>query len=96
MKTSQGTRKTNIVLNKLLRTQICIWQLSDFEEDKVKDRPGEGALVVDLEGFEGPIDMLLTLAREQKVDLLSISILELADQYLCYLRSTTVKTGGGG
>ena len=57
----------------------------DFEEDKVKDRAGKGALVVDLEGFEGPIDMLLTLAREQKVDLLSISILELADQYLSFI-----------
>ncbi|MGA0346352.1 MAG: segregation and condensation protein A [Alphaproteobacteria bacterium] len=59
--------------------------LPDFEEDKVKDRAGEGALVVDLEGFEGPIDMLLTLAREQKVDLLNISILQLADQYLSFI-----------
>lgn len=59
--------------------------LPDFEEDNVKNRAGEGALVVDLEGFEGPIDMLLTLAREQKVDLLSISILELADQYLSFI-----------
>jgi len=42
-------------------------------------------LVVDLEGYEGPIDMLLTLAREQKVDLTKISILALADQYLAYI-----------
>ena len=42
-------------------------------------------LVVDLEGYEGPIDMLLTLAREQKVDLTKISILALADQYLVYI-----------
>ena len=42
-------------------------------------------LVVDLEGYEGPIDMLLTLAREQKVDLTKISILALADQYLTYI-----------
>ena len=58
---------------------------TDFKEDKVNDLPGESSLVVDLEGFEGPIDMLLTLAREQKVDLLSISILALADQYLSYI-----------
>ena len=42
-------------------------------------------LVVDLEGFEGPIDVLLTLARQQKVDLVHISILELADQYLAFI-----------
>jgi segregation and condensation protein A len=42
-------------------------------------------LVVDLEGYEGPIDVLLTLAREQKVDLVHISILKLADQYLAFI-----------
>jgi segregation and condensation protein A len=42
-------------------------------------------LVVDLEGYEGPIDMLLSLAREQKVDLTHISILQLADQYLAFI-----------
>ncbi len=42
--------------------------------------------VVDLEGFEGPIDLLLALAREQKVDLARISILALADQYLAYIQ----------
>ncbi len=41
--------------------------------------------VVDLEGFEGPIDLLLRLAREQKVDLAKISILALAEQYLAYV-----------
>jgi segregation and condensation protein A len=52
-------------------------------------RPGPVAetadLVVDLEGYEGPIDVLLTLAREQKVDLTRISILRLADQYLAFI-----------
>ena len=43
------------------------------------------AFVVDLDGFEGPIDALLTLARDQKVDLKQISILELADQYLAFV-----------
>jgi segregation and condensation protein A len=46
---------------------------------------GEQALVVDVEGFEGPLDLLLTLARQQKVDLAKISILALADQYLIFI-----------
>ncbi len=51
-----------------------------------KPQPAPAAeLVVDLEGYEGPIDMLLTLAREQKVDLTKISILQLADQYLAFI-----------
>ena len=41
--------------------------------------------VLDLEGYEGPIDALLQLAREQKVDLAKISILALADQYLSFI-----------
>ena len=51
-----------------------------------EDRPsGEPALVLDLEGYEGPIDLLLALAREQKVDLAKLSILALADQYLAFI-----------
>src|SRR5436853_4667040 len=46
---------------------------------------GEAALVVDVEGYEGPLDLLLTLARQQKVDLARISILALADQYLAFI-----------
>src|SRR3954463_6057988 len=46
---------------------------------------GEAALVVDVEGYEGPLDLLLTLARQQKVDLAKISILALADQYLVFI-----------
>ncbi|MEK0085239.1 segregation and condensation protein A [Benzoatithermus flavus] len=42
--------------------------------------------VVDLDGFEGPLDLLLELARAQKVDLARISILALAEQFLAYLR----------
>src|ERR1700733_4362142 len=44
-------------------------------------------LVVALDGFEGPIDLLLNLAREQKVDLSTIAILPLAEQYLAYIAS---------
>ncbi|MEI9987033.1 MAG: ScpA family protein [Aliidongia sp.] len=42
-------------------------------------------LLVDLDGFEGPISLLLTLARDQKLDLKHISILALADQYLAFI-----------
>ena len=43
------------------------------------------ALLVDLDGYEGPIDVLLVLARDQKVDLLKISILQLAEQYISFI-----------
>ncbi|MFN4090643.1 MAG: segregation and condensation protein A [Alphaproteobacteria bacterium] len=56
------------------------------EADGFEQAPVAGeALVVDLGTFEGPIDLLLTLAREQKVDLARISILRLADQYLDFV-----------
>jgi segregation and condensation protein A len=47
----------------------------------------EPALIVDVEGFEGPLDLLLMLARQQKVDLAKISILALADQYLAFIEA---------
>jgi segregation and condensation protein A len=47
--------------------------------------PGEGELIVNLEGFEGPLDLLLALARDQKVDLRRISMVALVDQYLSYV-----------
>jgi segregation and condensation protein A len=47
--------------------------------------PAESAFVVDLDGFEGPLDLLLDLARTQKVDLARISILALAEQFIAYL-----------
>ncbi|WP_340110110.1 ScpA family protein [Pikeienuella sp. HZG-20] len=43
------------------------------------------ALLVDVDGFEGPLDLLLTLARGQKVDLRRVSILQLAEQYLAFV-----------
>jgi segregation and condensation protein A len=57
-----------------------------FEEDA----PGAAdsdtdKLFLDIDGFEGPIDILLALARDQKVDLTKISILQLADQYLSFV-----------
>jgi segregation and condensation protein A len=47
----------------------------------------EPAMIVDVEGFEGPLDLLLALARQQKVDLSKISILALADQYLIFVEA---------
>ena len=46
---------------------------------------GEPALVIDVGGFEGPLDLLLHLARSQKVDLARISVLALAEQYLAFV-----------
>jgi segregation and condensation protein A len=54
----------------------------EFATERATDEP---ALVVDVEGFEGPLDLLLMLARQQKVDLAKISILALADQYLAFI-----------
>src|SRR6202045_4903876 len=48
---------------------------------------GEPSLVVDVEGYEGPLDLLLALARQQKADLAKISILALADQYLQFIEA---------
>ncbi|XDZ66880.1 ScpA family protein [Alphaproteobacteria bacterium LSUCC0684] len=48
---------------------------------------GQMALFVTLDGFEGPIDLLLSLAREQKVDLARLAILPLAEQYLAFISS---------
>jgi segregation and condensation protein A len=57
-----------------------------FETEGAADRASDDpALVVDVEGFEGPLDLLLTLARQQKVDLAKISILALANQYLVFV-----------
>jgi segregation and condensation protein A len=56
----------------------------DFEERRVT---GDACLVVDVDGFEGPLDLLLQLARDQKVDLTKISILALAEQYLAFIEA---------
>jgi segregation and condensation protein A len=52
---------------------------------ETRARVAAEALVVDVDGFEGPLDLLLTLSRTQKVDLRRISILQLADQYLGFV-----------
>jgi segregation and condensation protein A len=57
---------------------------SDWEAEERVASDGE-TLVVDVEGFEGPLDLLLAMARTQKVDLARISILALAQQYLDFI-----------
>jgi segregation and condensation protein A len=49
------------------------------------DRVAAEALIVDVDGFEGPLDLLLTLSRTQKVDLRRVSVLQLAEQYLVFV-----------
>jgi segregation and condensation protein A len=56
-------------------------------DDSAKPGAAEPALIVDVEGFEGPLDLLLNLARQQKVDLARISILALANQYLAFVEA---------
>ena len=58
---------------------------SNDDAQSVSDRLSAEALIVDVDGFEGPLDLLLTLSRTQKVDLMRISILELAQQYLDFV-----------
>lgn len=55
---------------------------SGSEEDRGVSEP---SLVVDVSGFEGPLDLLLHLARNQKVDLARISVLALAEQYIAFI-----------
>lgn len=55
------------------------------ERSSVEERLAAEALIVDVDGFEGPLDVLLTLSRTQKVDLLKISVLQLARQYLSFV-----------
>ncbi len=62
-------------------------QDDDFQPDvlSVSQRLAAEALIVDVDGFEGPLDLLLTLGRTQKVDLRKVSILGLAEQYLAFI-----------
>jgi len=58
------------------------------DEDEVAAIGEDGsAFVVDVDGFEGPLDLLLDLARRQKVDLARISVLALAEQYLAFIEA---------
>ena len=57
----------------------------DFAASAAAAEDGE-ALIVDVDGYEGPLHVLLALARTQKVDLLKLSVTKLAEQYLAFVR----------
>jgi segregation and condensation protein A len=69
----------NAVAGALPHADLETWEASD---EVPRD---DEALVVALDGFEGPLDVLLILARTQKVDLAKISVLALAEQYLLFI-----------
>jgi segregation and condensation protein A len=60
-------------------------EIKAFEDTPHVDADDDGQFLLDLEGYGGPIDVLLSLARDQKVDLSKISILALAEQYLAFI-----------
>lgn len=61
--------------------------VAEFDDapDLTLEADDNDALIIDIDGFEGPLDLLLTLARSQKVDLTKISVLALAQQYLEFI-----------
>ncbi len=61
-----------------------------IEKNEVNNDP-HYSLVLDLDGYEGPLDVLLALARKQKVDITKLSILTLADQYLLFIQKVKEK-----
>jgi len=59
----------------------------DLNFDAARGAAEDGeALIIDIDGYEGPLHVLLTLARGQKVDLLQLSVTRLADQYLAFVK----------
>ncbi len=58
---------------------------TDDWDAEIAPTPLLDVLLLDIDGFEGPIDVLLALSRDQKVDLRQISILQLAEQYLRFV-----------
>ncbi len=73
---SEGLRTEN---------QVDLWESEKPEVNSSGTGSGDQLLVVDVDGFEGPLDLLLELSRRQKVDLAKISILDLANQYLVFI-----------
>ena len=59
----------------------------ESEQSAAREAAEDERFVVDVDGFEGPLDLLLELARRQKVDLQKISVLALAEQYLSFIEA---------
>lgn len=70
-------------------SRVSFQRRFDFDGTAIPeaDVSADEALVLDLDGYEGPLHVLLELARRQKVDLLKISITRLADQYLAFVQA---------
>jgi segregation and condensation protein A len=62
-------------------------EFNDADTFQTPQIPVEEALIIEVDGFEGPLDLLLALARNQKVDIAKISVLKLADQYLAFMET---------
>ncbi|MEM9669492.1 MAG: ScpA family protein [Pseudomonadota bacterium] len=58
---------------------------------EAEEADGQDVLLVSTEGFEGPLHMLLDMARRQKVDLRQVSILDLANQYLAFIKEAKAR-----
>ena len=68
-------------------TELMIFDAEDAlrDESAAKAEFGPDVLTIDIDGWEGPLDLLLALARNQKVDLRQLSILALVEQYLVFM-----------
>src|SRR4029078_7239211 len=72
----------------VISTEDRVMSSEDFDTTLGADRgTTQPAMIVDAEGFEGPSDLLLIVARQPKVDLANISILALPDQYLSFIEA---------
>ena len=67
------------------------FEQSEFEDDKGAIKDETQYLNLELEGFNGPLDLLLQLAQEKKLDITKISILALVNQYLEFIKKTSKK-----
>ena len=78
-------RSDRTSMNEEKKMAVAANENDPFEDERPPYKRASNELVLDIDGYEGPIDILLTLARDQKVDLTKISILELAEQYLGFI-----------
>ena len=60
--------------------------INETETDIIKNFSDEKVLELNIDNYEGPLELLLDLAKTQKVDLMKISIVQLADQYIFLLK----------
>ncbi|MSO69889.1 MAG: segregation/condensation protein A [Alphaproteobacteria bacterium] len=79
-------------MNEPAGTETTSAEIVALRPESIVSEGGEDALIIALDGYGGPLDVLLTLARQQKVDLTRLSMLDLAEQYLAFIdRARTLK-----